>query len=937
MRRGLPLSHRARRTMCYPLVVALAVGGLTIPAAPAAAQTPEPVRYAYDAAGRLTGVTDPAGDAAGYGYDQTGNLTGITRRTSTQVTVLGLAPTSGAPGAEVTITGTGFAPDPADNEVTIGGAAATVTEAAPTQLVVTVPAGASTGPVAVETAAGSATSPDPFTVEEVPAPAISGFSPASGAPGDPVTITGTGFDPAPAHNVVEFNGVRARVTAATTSSLTAIVPGTGSGRIAVRTPGGVATSTARFTVGPTGYPLAEVGATVDLAVDGAAQPLAVATAGSVGLLRFDGVRRQRVSLVLTNNTYGGSVSVRLFTATNTELSGNQFNAAYQVSGNTSIGLPALPDTGTYQIVVDPNGATGSIDARVVADVAGGVLPENAATAVENTLPGQRVRLWLAATAGRSYSIGITGSTGTGSHQITVFRPDGAVVFGSATFSNGNGVLATGAAPVTGNYQVVIVAPTLLARSFTVTVAGPLDFGELSLTEAGTVVTTTLAGQTARLRFDATQGELRSLALTGSTLGSGSLRVVGPDGAQLGSYGFSGTATEVDLPRMPSTGTYDVIVAPSGTATGSATVTLAADVAAGALDPAGPGVAAATTRFGQNARLTFDGSVGERISLAFTGSTFTGTYYAYVFAPDGTVIVNQYVSGNNDVDLAPLPQTGAYQLVVDPAATSTGSVTVTLAPQLDGGALTLTGAGAAVSVARPGQNVGFRFDGIAGQRLSLGFTGSTFGAAYYLTVLRPDGTTMVNNTYIASGDNDYDLAALTLTGQYQVRLDYGIRTGGMTVTLGEEIDGGDLDPAAPGSALSIARPGQNARFRFDAAAGERVSLGFTGSTFGAAYYLTVLRPDGTTMVNNTYISAGSNDYDLATLAATGTYSVVLDYGYRTGSMTVTFSRQVDGGLLSPAAAGTAVTVARPGQNVGFRFDGTAGERVSLGFTGSTFGA
>jgi RHS repeat-associated protein len=923
--------------MCYPLAVVLVVGGLTVPAGRATAQSPEPVRYAYDAAGRLTGVTDPAGDAAAYGYDGVGNLTGITRRDSTQVTVLGLTPTSGAPGAEVTITGTGFATDPADNEVTIGGTDATVVEAAPTQLVVTVPAGAGSGPVTVETAAGSADSPGSFTVEDRPAPAISGFSPADGAPGDPVTITGTGFDRVLAHNVVEFNGIRARVTAATTTSLTAVVPGTGSGRIAVRTPGGVATSTARFTVGPTGYPLAEVGATADLTVDGAAQPLAVAAAGDVGLLRFDGVRRQRVSLVLTNNTYGGSVSVRLFTATNTELSGNQFNAAYQVSGNTSIGLPELPDTGTYQVVVDPNGATGSIDARVVADVAGGVLPENAGTAVENTLPGQRVRLRLAATAGRSYSLGITGSTGTGSHQITVFRPDGAVTVASATFSTGNGVLNTGAVPVTGTYQVVILAPTLLARSFTVTVAGPVDFGALSLTGAGTVVTTTLAGQTARLRFDATQGELRSLALTGSTLGVGTVTVIRPEGGQLGSYTFSGAASEVDLPRLPSTGTYDVIVAPSGTTTGSATVTLAADVTAGALDPAGPGVAVATTRFGQNARLTFDGVAGERISLAFTGSTFTGAYYAYVFGPDGTAIVNQYVSGSDDVDLAPLPQTGSYQLVVDPAATSTGSMTVTLSRQIDGGTLALTGAGAAVSVARPGQNVAFRFDGTAGQRLSLGFTGSTFGAAYYLTVVRPDGTTMVNGSYIAAGDNDHDLAALTLTGQYQVRLDFDVRTGAMTVTLGEDVDGGVLDPAAPGSAVSVARPGQNVRFRFDGTAGQRVSLGFTGSTFGAAYYLTVVRPDGTTMVNGSYIAAGDNDYDLDALAATGTYTVVLDYGYRTGAMTVTFSRQVDGGVLSPTAAGTAVSVARPGQNVGFRFDGTAGERLSLGFTGSTFGA
>nr|MDT0662605.1 RHS repeat-associated core domain-containing protein [Micromonospora sp. DSM 115978] len=220
-------------------------------------------------------------------------------------------------------------------------------------------------------------------------------------------------------------------------------------------------------------------------------------------------------------------------------------------------------------------------------------------------------------------------------------------------------------------------------------------------------------------------------------------------------------------------------------------------------------------------------------------------------------------------------------------------------------------------------------------MSLGFTGSTFGAAYYLTVLRPDGTTMVNNTYISAGDNDYDLAALTLTGQYQVRLDYGYRTGAMTVTFSGQVDGGVLSPAAAGTAVTVARPGQNVGFRFDGTAGERVSLGFTGSTFGAAYYLTVLRPDGTTMVNGTYLSNGTNDYDLA-LTVAGTYTVILDYGTRTGAMTVTFSAAVDGGVLAVGGAAVPVSIARSGQDARLRFTGTTGQVLTFTFSGSTFG-
>jgi photosystem II stability/assembly factor-like uncharacterized protein len=57
-----------------------------------------------------------------------------------------------------------------------------------------------------------------------PPPTIATFSPASGAVGATVTITGTNFDPTPANNVVIFGATRATVTAATATQLTVTVP-----------------------------------------------------------------------------------------------------------------------------------------------------------------------------------------------------------------------------------------------------------------------------------------------------------------------------------------------------------------------------------------------------------------------------------------------------------------------------------------------------------------------------------------------------------------------------------------------------------------------------------------------------------------------------------------------------------------------------------------
>ncbi len=56
------------------------------------------------------------------------------------------------------------------------------------------------------------------------APTITSFSPVSGPVGTTVTITGTGFDAAPANNIVFFGATMASVAAASTTSLTVTVP-----------------------------------------------------------------------------------------------------------------------------------------------------------------------------------------------------------------------------------------------------------------------------------------------------------------------------------------------------------------------------------------------------------------------------------------------------------------------------------------------------------------------------------------------------------------------------------------------------------------------------------------------------------------------------------------------------------------------------------------
>ena len=158
-----------------------------------------------------------------------------------------LSPSSGAVGAAVTITGTNFGTAQGTSSVTFNGIAATPTSWNATSIVVTVPAGATTGNVVV--AVNDLPSPGAaFTV--LPTPSISSLSPSSAAVGAPVTITGANFGATQGTSVVTFNGTAATATGWSAASITASVPaGATTGNVVV-TASGVASAGAAFTVVP---------------------------------------------------------------------------------------------------------------------------------------------------------------------------------------------------------------------------------------------------------------------------------------------------------------------------------------------------------------------------------------------------------------------------------------------------------------------------------------------------------------------------------------------------------------------------------------------------------------------------------------------------------------------------------------------------------------
>src|SRR5699024_302074 len=120
-------------------------------------------------------VTAPNGATDGRVKVQVGDQTArgpsfdVTQAPVPQVTIDDVSPNQGPVGTEVTISGTNFSATKADNTVSFNGTKATVSSASTTELVVTVPNGATTGSVNVQVGNQTATGPT-FTVTAAPIP-----------------------------------------------------------------------------------------------------------------------------------------------------------------------------------------------------------------------------------------------------------------------------------------------------------------------------------------------------------------------------------------------------------------------------------------------------------------------------------------------------------------------------------------------------------------------------------------------------------------------------------------------------------------------------------------------------------------------------------------------------------------------------------------------
>jgi hypothetical protein len=133
--------------------------------------------------------------------------------------------------------------------------------------------------------------------------------------------------------------------------------------------------------------------------------------------------------------------------------------------------------------------------------------------------------------------------------------------------------------------------------------------------------------------------------------------------------------------LTTAGTYTIQVAPKGTTTGKLSIRLIADVdQTGTITAGGAPVTATVAQPGATSSFTFQGTAGEKVSVAISGSTLG--QQCDLVALDGSggsrlAGDDCVIDGVGSIASTALPTTGTYTIVVDPGNTDTGHLVLQL--------------------------------------------------------------------------------------------------------------------------------------------------------------------------------------------------------------------------------------------------------------------
>jgi hypothetical protein len=245
---------------------------------------------------------------------------------------------------------------------------------------------------------------------------------------------------------------------------------------------------------------------------------------------------------------------------------------------------------------------------------------------------------------------------------------------------GNTLLDNYTLPVSGTYAIVIDPQTDDIGQMTVTLYDSTDVtGTITVGGSAVTITTTVPGQNGRLTFDGTNGQVVSLNVTGGTYPVAYVSILNPDGTTLAAPASLGTGGGFfDAMTLSQTGTYTIFINPSYEYTGNMTMALynVTDVS-GTITVGGSSVNVTLSVPGQNAGLTFSGTLNQQVTVHVTNSTINCGRVS-LLKPDGSELTGvNGCAGSFNLATQTLPVAGTYKVFVNPSQAATGSLTVSV--------------------------------------------------------------------------------------------------------------------------------------------------------------------------------------------------------------------------------------------------------------------
>jgi RHS repeat-associated protein len=297
--------------------------------------------------------------------------------------------------------------------------------------------------------------------------------------------------------------------------------------------------------------------------------------GQRELVSFAGEKDELISGVTSESTIAAGVEVTLLAPDGSTLSGGYPEQA------------TLPETGTYTFVVDPKptgtkpvtNGTGSVKLtaeQVPADQTGTITPaatpEGTTQEVSLTVPGQNASFKVPLSASAKVALRTNNANMGAPYKLKWTSPNGLTSFSTTLGAKTNWFWDTKTFSAEGEWTLLVDPEGSATGTVDLQLWEAPDITGATITPSagGDSVTSTIEipGQRELVTFEGSASQLVTVKGDESTIASGKLWVLKPDGNKLaGSEDTFSTSSYAHAEvTLPSTGTYTVVVDPPGTGT-----------------------------------------------------------------------------------------------------------------------------------------------------------------------------------------------------------------------------------------------------------------------------------------------------------------------------------------------------------------------------------